>query len=246
MTMQRNNSDLRLEPGFVSAPETFYIRMMKDGPYLLFGTPPIDEKIIVFNDEQKSWTYRQGRSFPNKKSPTALCRCGKSQNKPFCDGSHKHFQWDSEETASHKPLLDDAHLYDGSAVILADNKTYCAFARFCDAYGTIWHLVQTAKTEEDKYLVKHEAEHCPSGRLVVWDKKTGKPYEPELNHSIGIIEDPGLKVHGPIWVRGGIRIEGVDGKCYETRNRVTLCRCGASSNKPFCDGSHAHAAPWEE
>ena len=51
--MQRNNSDLRLEPGFISAPETFYIRMMKDGPYLLFGTTPIAEKIIVFNDEQK-------------------------------------------------------------------------------------------------------------------------------------------------------------------------------------------------
>ena len=38
------------------------------------------------------------------------------------------------------------------------------------------------------------------------------------------------------------RIEGVvakDGHRYEVRNRVTLCRCGASKNKPFCDGSHA-------
>ena len=41
-----------------------------------------------------------------------------------------------------------------------------------------------------------------------------------------------------IWVKGGIRIEGADGRSYEIRNRVTLCRCGQSSNKPFCDGTH--------
>ena len=33
-------------------------------------------------------------------------------------------------------------------------------------------------------------------------------------------------------------IEGADGEAYEARNRVTLCRCGASNNKPFCDGKH--------
>ena len=43
-------------------------------------------------------------------------------------------------------------------------------------------------------------------------------------------------------MRGGIRIESSDGEAYETRNRVTLCRCGLSENKPFCDGSHASAA----
>ncbi|MEO5901562.1 MAG: CDGSH iron-sulfur domain-containing protein [Ilumatobacteraceae bacterium] len=44
---------------------------------------------------------------------------------------------------------------------------------------------------------------------------------------------------GPIWVRGGIPISSSDGRAYEVRNRVTLCRCGASTNKPFCDASHA-------
>ena len=44
----------------------------------------------------------------------------------------------------------------------------------------------------------------------------------------------------PIWVRGGVKVVAADGTPYEQRNRVTLCRCGQSSNKPFCDGTHAH------
>jgi CDGSH-type Zn-finger protein len=50
--------------------------------------------------------------------------------------------------------------------------------------------------------------------------------------------NPQAGVVGPIMVRGGITIEGADGTVYEKRNRVTLCRCGKSKNKPFCDGSH--------
>ena len=78
-----------------------------------------------------------------------------------------------------------------------------------------------------------------AGRLVVWDKETQKVFEPPFEPSISIIEDPGIRVSGPIWVKGGIRIESADGKSYTVRNRVTLCRCGQSSNKPFCDGTHA-------
>jgi CDGSH-type Zn-finger protein len=40
-------------------------------------------------------------------------------------------------------------------------------------------------------------------------------------------------------VRGGIPIESANGKTYAVRNRVTLCRCGQSANKPLCDGSHS-------
>jgi len=42
-----------------------------------------------------------------------------------------------------------------------------------------------------------------------------------------------------LWVRGGIPVTSANGFHYEVRNRVTLCRCGTSKNKPFCDGSHA-------
>jgi len=83
-----------------------------------------------------------------------------------------------------------------------------------------------------------EAKDCPSGRLVVWDKKTGEAIEPEFDQSIGLVDDPQKGEKGPIWVRGGIPVESADGVDYEVRNRVTLCRCGKSSNKPFCDGNH--------
>src|SRR5713226_10695678 len=88
-------------------------------------------------------------------------------------------------------------------------------------------------------MVKHEAGHCPGGRLVAWDKSPRQPYEPEFEPSLGLVEDPQLGVSGPIWVRGGIRVESADGTPYEIRNRVALCRCGGSANKPFCDGTHA-------
>ena len=48
---------------------------------------------------------------------------------------------------------------------------------------------------------------------------------------------PAAGEHGPLWVRGGIPVMSADGKPYAIRNRVTLCRCGKSGNKPFCDGS---------
>ena len=74
--------------------------------------------------------------------------------------------------------------------------------------------------------------------MVVWDKKTGKSIEPKLEKSVGLIEDPDLDSSGPIWVMGGIPITSEEGDQYETRNRVTLCRCGKSKTKPFCDSSH--------
>ena len=83
-----------------------------------------------------------------------------------------------------------------------------------------------------------EACNCPSGRLTAVDKKTGKAIEPKFPPSISIVEDVPAGVSGPLWVKGGIPIESSDGSIYEVRNRQTICRCGKSCNKPFCDGRH--------
>ncbi len=74
--------------------------------------------------------------------------------------------------------------------------------------------------------------------LEACDKRTWKEIEPEFGPSIGVVEDKQGGTIGPLRVCGKIPIESADGTTYEVRNRVTLCRCGKSRNKPFCDSSH--------
>ncbi len=236
-----NESDIKVELGSTIAPPQFYIKIMEDGPYMVYGNPPIDQQLIVPNEEGSSWIYRKGMVQINTdhESPLMLCRCGASRCKPECDGSHRHHHWNSEETAPHDGMLEDSEILAGERIFLTDNQAYCAFARFCDAEGRIWNIVQEAITDDDVELAKREAAHCPAGRLLVWNAETNRPYEHKYIPSLSILEDCGIKVSGPIWVKGGMRIEGSDGRSYEVRNRVTLCRCGESMNKPFCDGTHA-------
>lgn len=215
-----------------------YIKVMADGPYLVYGMPEITEKIIISDEEGVCIDYADGKFFEVKTEPIALCRCGKTENAPFCDGSHNSGDCDIKETATFDNILDGANTYEGPNLILKDNEKYCALARFCDAYGTIWNLIYSGTEEADNFCIK-EANLCPSGRLLIFDKE-GNLLEDELPKSIAILEDVGLKISGPVWVRGGIRIESASGKSYEVRNRQTLCRCGQSKNKPFCDCTHRH------
>ncbi len=214
------------------------IQVTKNGPYLVTGGLPLSEQRIVTNAQGESLEYREGKKFPAQ-AQYALCRCGQSANKPFCDGTHAKVHFDGTETASHEPYLKQAETIEGPAMLLTDQENLCAFARFCDPKGRIWNLVKQTDNPEVREIVKHEAAHCPAGRLVVWDRETGKPIEPKFEPSLGLIEDTAKEVGGPIWVRGGIPVVSADGETYEIRNRMTLCRCGRSDNKPFCNGAHA-------
>jgi CDGSH-type Zn-finger protein len=213
------------------------IKVSKDGPYLVSGGIPLVKQMIVTDAEGISVEWRAGNEYSSLENCT-LCRCGQSKNKPFCDGTHVKVDFDGTETATREPYLRRAKEMEGPVLKLTDAEELCASARFCHRAGGIWNLVPNSGRPEAKKIAIEEAGDCPSGRLVIWDKKTGKPVEPEFERSIGLIEDPQVGVSGPIWVRGGISVESAEGKIYEIRNRVTLCRCGKSSNKPFCDSSH--------
>jgi CDGSH-type Zn-finger protein len=219
-------------------PQAKKIVVSKNGPYLVSGGVPIAVQVITPNKEGYSWDWIQRQSF-DAKPHYRLCRCGHSKNKPFCDDSHLRVKFDGTETATRATHKEQAEVLDGPTVRLNDAENLCAFARFCDAGGKIWGLIERTDAADIRALAIREAMHCPSGRLVIHDKERDKDLEPELPPSIGVVEDPVLHCSGPLWVRGGIAIESHDGRPYEKRNRVTLCRCGASGNKPFCDGSHA-------
>ena len=212
------------------------IRVTKDGPYIVSGGVPLLVETIVPDEDGESAEWAEGVRFDYREK-CGLCRCGRSDTKPFCDGSHLDVGFVGTETASFEPCEERAEVLEGPRVDVADVKDLCADARFCHRAGTVWHRVYDDEAEAAETVV-NECELCPSGRYTALDKPTGIAHEPELEASIAFVQDPQQGVSGPIWVRGGIPVESADGREYEVRNRVTLCRCGKSNNKPFCDGSH--------
>jgi CDGSH-type Zn-finger protein len=214
------------------------VTVSKNGPYLVAGDIALAKQTVVADAEGGSEDWKEGP--PIDHAPTyALCRCGHSKNKPFCDGSHQKVGFDGTETASRRPYLEQAQLMNGPTHALTDVENLCAFARYCDPHGQVWNQVAETGDPQVRARFTHQVNQCPSGRLVAWDRATGQPVETALPISIGLIEDPVEKCSGPLWLRGGIPVIAADGFKYEVRNRVTLCRCGHSKNKPFCDGSHA-------
>ena len=214
-----------------------YIKITKNGPYMVFGVSEIAEKVILGDSKGISVEYGDGEVFEVKSDQVALCRCGHSKNAPFCDGAHAVAGFDGAETASFEPLRIGAEAIEGPNLTLLDNENFCAYARFCDAKGRIWNLVQVGDKNTDKQAIK-ESNLCPAGRFIIYDRE-GNVIEEKLSASIGVIEDSILKISGPLWVKGNIRVESESGKSYEIRMKQTLCRCGESSNKPFCNGAHA-------
>ena len=216
------------------------VSITKNGPYLVSGGLPLHKEISVPGKSGELEEWKNGKEFPAQES-YALCRCGKSKNKPYCDGTHQGNNFDGTETACKKEYIRQAKKISGPGVDLTDQQELCAAARLCHLAGGTWGNVENSDNPDAKKIAIQTACNCPSGRLVVWDKKTGKPIEPKLEPAITIIEDPQANVSGPIGLKGGIELESSDGTNYEARNRMTLCRCGKSKNKPFCDASHRTA-----
>jgi CDGSH-type Zn-finger protein len=221
----------------MDAADDLKITVTKDGPYLVEGALPITRQTIVADEQGDSLGWSEGEAFETK-GTCALCRCGHSANKPFCDGSHVRVGFDGTESASREPYEAQATEQVGPSLRLLDAQELCAFARFCDVAGQVWNLVEQDGPQAAE-MTAREAGLCPSGRLVARERASESDIEPTFTPSIGIIADPVQGVAGPLWIRGGIAVHSADGAAYEIRNRVTLCRCGASANKPFCDGSHA-------
>ena len=208
------------------------IKVLDNGPLLVSGAD-LCRIGIERNQWDRPYRYSDARSVDHNEQ-YALCRCGASANKPFCDGTHNKIEWDPSETADRAPTATRRKEYTGDGIAMTDDKALCWHAGFCvREHGKAWDLVGEAETAEDKERVKEVMiQDCPSSRLQYHEPAGSAPVEPALAPHVAVIDD------GPVYVQGGIPVEAADGERYEVLNRVSLCRCGASANKPYCDGTH--------
>ncbi|HEX6261578.1 MAG TPA: CDGSH iron-sulfur domain-containing protein [Actinomycetota bacterium] len=208
------------------------IEVTQNGNYRVRGRVPIYPGRILRSEDGSSIDWELDEPYPLRRTVT-LCRCGRSGNKPFCDDTHQTIEWDGEETADRGPTSARRKAVPGQGVTLTDDVSLCTSAAFChDRVTDVWRLTFHRSDEpEVRRRIEGIVARCPSGRLVL-ETHDGAEVEPEYEPSIVVQEG------GPYWVRGRVPIMAVDGRTWEVRNRLALCRCGASGNKPFCDSTH--------
>jgi len=166
----------------------------------------------------------------------ALCRCGGSARKPFCDGTHRKNGFSDANLAD--PARNRRTSYADKAITILDNRAICAHAGFCSD-----GLKEVFKEEGDPWIDPDGAsvaqiiatiEKCPSGALsyAIAGKEVRDRPGPAC---VTVTKD------GPYAVTGSVELAGVAFGDGASKEHYTLCRCGASKNKPFCDGSHCDA-----
>ncbi|UCG79502.1 MAG: CDGSH iron-sulfur domain-containing protein [Nitrospirota bacterium] len=201
------------------------IAALPNGPYYYFTDfepKPID-----------GLTNSKGETLSNLKG-TALCRCGASDNKPFCVGAHSKIGFsDRKETDGH---LDKRIDYVGNEVTIHDNRGICSHVGYCTD-----NLPSVFKLDEEPWIDPNGAskdeiietiKKCPSGALSY--SVSGKEHRDQDR-------DPLITAskNGPYFVTGWVVMTEAKERAEKvSEEHFTLCRCGSSKNKPFCDGTH--------
>ena len=190
------------------------ITVLRNGPYRVEGVEDIKNS--------------DGQTLPHG-LVTMLCRCGASKRKPFCDGSHTGigFVGDKDQSRTEGKTNE----YAGQQITVVDNTDVCCRDRSC-----ITELPQVFETCDPNAASPEEImktiRKCPSGALT---------YKIGENHCKDFGREPAITItkNGPIKVVGGICLNDEMGSKPACEEHYTLCRCGRSRNKPFCDGTHA-------
>lgn len=214
------------------------IEATPDGPYGVYGGVDLVRVGYVTDDDGHSvdWAPRAAVDTSDQADDEGtywLCRCGRSDNKPFCDGSHND-GFDGTEAAPTSTYDERAKVMQGAGVQVRDDRGICEHAGFCTrAHTHVWKMVRSGDPEQLAQMADM-IDHCPSGALTRRAQSEAADDEPQLAPRVLVIDD------GPLHVAGGIEVARADGETIESRNRMTLCRCGASAIKPLCDGSHAN------
>ncbi len=163
----------------------------------------------------------------------ALCRCGGSANKPFCDGTHQKNGFSGARLADGS--ADRRESYQAGTLTIHDNRSICAHAGLCtDRLESVFKYKSEPWIDPAGAAVEAIVEtirRCPSGALsYTLDGAEGGDQQREP--AITVTKD------GPYAVTGGVQLPGQSWAQGASTEHYTLCRCGGSRNKPFCDGAH--------
>lgn len=211
------------------------IRVTPQGPYMVSEAvaPHRARPLKTEDGDPIAWQHDEPLEAGEE---YALCRCGGSANKPFCDGTHSTLAWDGTETAPTTSYDERAKVLGGNGITVRDDRGLCEHAGFCaNKLSNVWKLTKQTSDVAVRTQVAGMVERCPSGALTYSLPGADRDVEPHLAEGVAVLDD------GPLWVTGSVDVERADGQPLETRNRMVLCRCGQSKNKPLCDGSHTEA-----
>jgi CDGSH-type Zn-finger protein/truncated hemoglobin YjbI len=204
------------------------IQVAANGPYLITNASRIHD-----------WL---GQALPTCPQ-MALCRCGASAIKPWCDGSHARTGF----TGAKEPnrVSDHRDSYAGQQISILDNRGTCQHAGLCtDRLATVFHrggepFVTASGGRMDEII--RAVRDCPSGALSY--AVDGVEARDEVDYHG--TRDPAIEVtrDGPYRITGGIALVDEHGAVVARNEGAScehyaLCRCGHSQNKPFCSGMH--------
>ncbi len=206
---------------------TIRLKLIPNGPILLSAE---DEEFPALK------TADGGEIRPEK--TVGLCRCGQSGNKPFCDGSHNAAGYSDENRCKNDALRTE----EASGVTVHFNRSICSGAGECVrglpavfvSGAEDW--IRPGKASADEVIAT--VKKCPSGALTY--SVDGEPHIVELGDvSVRIVKD------GPYEIKGPVEFEASKWSENASRSCFALCRCGKSSNAPFCDYSHGEQG-WKD
>jgi len=205
------------------------IELSPNGPYLVTNPERIED-----------WLGCPAAITPQM----ALCRCGRSQRKPLCDGSHASGFDDGKDPGR---VADRRDTYPGQQVTVYDNRGICQHSGLCTSrLATVFRAGQepfVAPSGGRMDEIVRAVRDCPSGALSF--ARDGTEARADTDHHGQ--RPPVIQVtrDGPYRVTGAIPLRQADGRPVPmadgaSAEHYALCRCGHSRNKPFCSGMHWH------
>jgi CDGSH-type Zn-finger protein/truncated hemoglobin YjbI len=203
------------------------IRVAHNGPYLLTGAGRVRNHLGETIEAHPQ---------------LALCRCGGSAMKPFCDGAHAQNGFTGDKDPKRVP--DRRDTYEGASVTVLDNRGICQHSGLCtDRLNTVFHAgsdpyVTPSGGRMDEIV--GAVRGCPSGALSF--AIDGREAREQVDQTIRP-EQVEVTKDGPYRITGGIPLVEDDGSPVHraigsSMEHYALCRCGQSQNKPFCSGMH--------